>query len=329
MTETTTAVLPERIQGLVDTIESSSSMDSRAAVRLLEESGITEQDLAQWADYSHPSADSYGRAMVHDGGHYELMVMSWTDGDMSGIHDHGYTQWGAVQLLGNAEHATFELKDGLMRTTSRAVFKEGTVVPVDHDLIHQMGNVGQPNYLTLHLYGSPDRDGDVTGDARLYELDEGMIDITGGGAFFAPPAAAVCRREDGPRADFPTWLRFVTEWMRRSLTATGSLDSQQLTERESALAAKLFDRTEWDRLDGELAQIEGKEDGLSKRYRRILGRELLASAQLQERLLAAGVAGQAFAPHAARLTELLEGADPQGSPAFTEAYLGLLQEALS
>ncbi len=328
MTEAVTAVLPERIQKLVETIESSSSMDSRAAVRLLEEAGIQDQDLAQWADYSHPKVDSYGRKMVYNGGYFELMVMSWTDGDMSGIHDHGYTQWGAVQLLGTAEHATFEVADGVMRTTSRAVCKEGTVLQVDHDLIHQMGNVGQPNYLTLHLYGSPDRDGDVTGDARVYDLDEGMVDITGGGAFFAPPSSAVCRRETGPRGDFPTWLRFVCEWMRRSLTATGSLDSQRLTEREAALAAKLFDRAEWDRLAGELAAIEGKSDALSNRYRRILGRELLSSAQVQERLLAAGVAGEAFTAHAGQLTRLLEEADPQGSPAFTESYLALLHEAL-
>lgn len=329
MSETRVAVLPERIQNLVQVIEGRTEVTSRDAVALLQESGITASDLAAWTDYSHPDADSYGRQMVYDGGHYELMVMSWVDGDMSGIHDHGYTQWGAVKIYGAAEHATFEVVDGVMTTTSRTVCRPDSVLAVDHDLIHQMGNVGQENYLTLHLYGSPGRDGDVTADARLYDLEEGRVDITGGGAFFAPPTEAVDREESGPRGDFPTWLRFVCEWMQRSLRGNRSLDTGSLTDREARLAAKLFDATQWSRLDAELASLDQQSPKLGERYRRILARELLSCARLQQRLLAAGAAGEAFQPHATRLTELLENADSEGSQTFADDYLALLRQALA
>jgi predicted metal-dependent enzyme (double-stranded beta helix superfamily) len=334
MSQAAVEVLPERLQSLVATIDAAEVIDSRSAAQFLAQAGITADDLAAWADYDHPAADSYGRKMVYDGGYFEIMVMSWHDGDMSGIHDHGHTQWGAVQLFGAAEHATFAIEDGRMCTTSRTVCRPDTVLPVDNDLIHQMGNVGQPEYLTLHLYGCPDRDGDVTGDARLYDVDSRAVDVTGGGAFFAPVADAVDRREPGVDADFPTWLRFVTELLQRLLRASGSLDEGTLTPREAALAAKLFDREQWHRLDAELAAIAGDASPLAERYRRILARELLSCARTQQRLLAAGVQGENFSPEAlsrsaTELTALIETAPPEGSAEFAEQYRAWLRRSLN
>ena len=142
---------PASVRRLLDAIETEDHLTPTRSRKLLLESGITAQDLAPWADFDHPKSDSYGRRLIHDGGFYELMVMSWVDGDMAAIHDHGYTQWGAVKLLGPAEHAIFRVEDGVMTTAERKVFQAGDVVAVGHDLIHQMGNVGQAPYLTLHL----------------------------------------------------------------------------------------------------------------------------------------------------------------------------------
>jgi predicted metal-dependent enzyme (double-stranded beta helix superfamily) len=333
MSHAAVEVLPQRLQTLVANIDAAETIDSHTAAQLLKEAGIIAEDLAAWADYDHPAADSYGRKMVYDGGYFELMVMSWRDGDMSGIHDHGHTQWGAVQLFGAAEHATFAVEDGKMCTTSRTVCRPETILQVDNDLIHQMGNVGQSNYLTLHLYGCPDRNGDVTADARLYDVDSSVVDITGGGAFFAPSAEAVDRREPGVGADFPTWLRYVSELLQRLLAANGSLDKGTLTAREARLAAKLFDPQQWRRLDAELAAREGDEGPIAERYRRILARELLSSARIQQRLLAAAVKGEGFAPqalaaHATELTALIDAAPPQGSQEFADAYRALLRTAL-
>jgi hypothetical protein len=66
------------------------------------------------------------------------MVMSWRPGDFSTIHDHGYTQWGAVQVFGPAEHATFRIDDDKIATLARWRMKNRDVIGVHHDLLHQM-----------------------------------------------------------------------------------------------------------------------------------------------------------------------------------------------
>jgi len=213
----TTAIssLPASVTRLVERIEEQSELTPGRARRLLVESAPPAEDLLEWVDFDHPVSDSYGRRMVYDSGDFELMVMSWVPGDMSAIHDHGHTQWGAVRLYGAAEHATFRLHDGELTTADRRRCEPGTVLAVGHELIHQMGNVGNEPYLTLHLYGCTGRGGSITADARLYELFEDRVQLTDGGVFFALPETAVTRREHGPRADFPTVLRHHVELLRR------------------------------------------------------------------------------------------------------------------
>ncbi|MCG8605696.1 cysteine dioxygenase, partial [bacterium] len=124
--------LPSRIRELVETIHEAESFTPDKAKRLLASSGIKAKDLMEWADYAHSNADSYGRKLVYDGGFFELMVMSWVDGDISAIHDHGYTQWGAVKLFGPAEHAIFKIADGTLITCERKQFEPESIVSVSH-----------------------------------------------------------------------------------------------------------------------------------------------------------------------------------------------------
>ena len=90
-----------------------------------------------------------------------------------------------------------------------------------NDLIHQMGNIGQAPYLTLHLYGCEECTGGITHDARIFDLDEQAIQFTNGGVFFALPEAAVTRRQSGLRGDFPTTLRHNVEVLYRQAQAGG------------------------------------------------------------------------------------------------------------
>ena len=196
--------LPNQVKALIDDIKAEQSFTPDKARRLLGNSDIQPGDLYAWADYDHPRADSYGRKLVYDGVFFELMVMSWVDGDMSAIHDHGHTQWGAVKLFGAAEHAMFKMEHNNLITCERKQFVPNSVVSVSHDLIHQMGNNGQEPYLTLHLYGCYDREGDVTADARIYDLEEGQIQFADGGVFFDLPETTINRRGPAPSSDFPT-----------------------------------------------------------------------------------------------------------------------------
>ena len=318
------ADLPIRIRRLIEAVEACDRLTPTGTRLLLEASGITAEDLAPWADFDHPKADSYGRKMIHDGGCFELMAMSWAPGDMAAIHDHGYTQWGAVKMLGRAEHAIFKLEDGTLRTAERRLFEPGSVVAVGHDLIHQMGNPGAEPFLSLHLYGCYERERDVTADARLYELDEGTVQITTGGAFFALPEDAVDRQVPGPASDFPTRLRYQVELLRRLLAANDSWSRGRLTtRREARLAGELFAPETWSALFAELDALRDAGELRRERYHGILRQELRAAARLQFELIDASlVAGDSFGG-ADRLASLLVEEDPA---VFAAGYLRRVED---
>lgn len=320
-TQTSIQELPTVVQDLVTAIQAEETFTPSMAKRLLEESPITAEDLAPWAQYDHPDADSYGRKLMFDGGCFELMVMSWVDGDMAAIHDHGYTQWGAVKLFGDAEHAIFKMRDGRLTTAERRVFNKGDVVSVGHDLIHQMGNVGAEPFLSLHLYGCYGRDGDITADARLYELHEGNIQRTSGGVFFDLPEDCVSAREPNLEADFPTGLRYKTELLKRVMRANDSLDQGDFqSDKERALARELFDAETWRQAHADIQRADCEEQHLQTRYCDILYQELTATAQLLSELQSKGLIDH---PVAAGLKKV---EDVDCTFTVSKAYVELLSE---
>ncbi len=207
--------LPPPLRLIVEQLEQLRELTPAEMRRIVLEAGIQAEDIMPWAAIGHPAADSYGRKLIYQGRHFEMMAMSWAPGDFSGIHDHGHTEWGAVQVFGPAEHATFRIAEGKMTTLSRTQFTPGQVVGVSHQLIHQMGNPTDRPFLTLHVYGQPEDRESITGDARVYDLENKRVERVDGGVFFALPPSAIKRVEPGPDADFPTRLRYRVELARR------------------------------------------------------------------------------------------------------------------
>jgi predicted metal-dependent enzyme (double-stranded beta helix superfamily) len=164
--------------------------------KLVEQAQVTEDDLEPYADFDHPLADSYGRKMIYDGGKFEIMAMSWNPGHYSSIHNHGYTQWGVVQVFGNTHHFIYKNKDGELKFAKKEVLTKGAITKVVNATIHQMGNPSTGKYMTLHVYGSDEKEGEITADAKNYELEFDRINHTTGGAFFNLP--------EGQMYDFET-----------------------------------------------------------------------------------------------------------------------------
>ena len=280
------SVLPASIQRLVSRIEQSGDLTPGRARQLLQEWAPPEEVLAAWTDFDHPVTNSYGRRMVHDGGEFELMVMSWVPGDMSAIHDHGHTQWGAVRLYGAAEHAIFRLRDGELTTTERGRFQPGDVLAVGHDLIHQMGNVGAEPFVTLHLYGCTGKAGAITADAHVYELFDGTVQVTDGGVFFALPNAAVTARTTGPRADLGTVDRHNVELLRRLLAIDRERSAgERPDERLAVLTQWVFETP----MSSEAAEALRRELNPGREARlELLVRELRTAVALQLELVRDG-----------------------------------------
>lgn len=321
-----TRTIPEKVQQLIRRIDNNQVLTPHLAQKYLAQSDLQAEDLLAWADFEHPKADSYGRLLVHDGGFFELMVMSWVDGDMAAIHDHGHTQWGAVKLLGPAEHATFKLIDGKMTTMSREVCGPGTVLAVDHPLIHQMGNIGNVPYLTLHLYGAYDVEGGVTADARLYDLDEGKIQFTSGGVFFDLPESDINRRESGPQADFPTTLRYKTELSNPLFAKNDSVAKGRFScDREQKIANEILDGETWEQLCHDIERLGDKSRQEVARYGRILDQELFMTANLQMKILQAGMVKNSCSTLKANLAGLLKNRSGQR---FSSKYLRIIENDL-
>ncbi len=154
---------------------------------LVEEANVQEDDLKPYADFDHPIEDGYGRKMIFDAGKFEMMAMSWNPGHYSSIHNHGYTQWGVVQVFGNVHHFIYQNKSEELRFAKKEILTNGEIVKVVNAMIHQMGNPSTEKYMTLHIYGCNTRDGDITADAKNYELEFNRINHTTGGAFFNLP----------------------------------------------------------------------------------------------------------------------------------------------
>jgi len=177
--------LSSGLQRLVDSVEKEQAhLTVQKAAELVKLANIVEKDLQPWADYNHPITDGYGRKLAFKTDKFEVMIMTWNPGDFSSVHNHGYTQWGAVQVFGEAMHQVYTNTGEKFALRKKEIVPYGSIIKVNNALIHQMGNVTTTPYLTLHVYGANEPHQTVTADMKIYELETGYIRETQGGAFF-------------------------------------------------------------------------------------------------------------------------------------------------
>lgn len=212
--QTNTAALDRLIENLSEAFKTEGKLTPARAGEILKAADIQEEDLLPYADFDHPVQDCYGRKLVADKGNFEVMVMSWNPGYYSSIHNHGYTQWGALQVFGHVHHMIYNLKDGKMGFGKMEILPKGSIVKVNNALIHQMGNATTQPYMTLHVYGANDVDGHVTANASTYELEFDRMVHTTGGAFFNVQEPEIYDFEDGPVPTDEVFMHYAAQLMR-------------------------------------------------------------------------------------------------------------------
>ncbi|MEM9540508.1 MAG: methyltransferase domain-containing protein [Cyanobacteria bacterium P01_E01_bin.42] len=282
--------LPLSIQRIIDEIrQCDREIKPALAKNIVIEAEVKREDLMPWASFDHPSEDSYGRQLVFSDNFFEIMVMSWIPGDVSAIHDHGYTQWGAVQVFGAAEHAVFIVQNDVLLTLSRETLKMGTTMAVGNQLIHQMANISEEKFLSLHVYGVNNRGFShetVTADARIWNLTEEVIQRTDSGVFFALPQDKINSIEPAPPADYPSWLRNTVEYLYRIRKAEQGARETSTASLEKTLIDELFDVKRWQELKNQIVSNVNS-DGHVKNSNswNILQKELIRAAGLQNDIL--------------------------------------------
>ena len=298
--------LPASLKYIAEQLEEHRNLKPSQMRKIILDAKVQVEDLKSWADFDHPVADSYGRKLVYKGDNFEIMVMSWRPGDFSTIHDHGHTQWGAVQVFGPAEHATFRYGEGRISTLARWRMNSGDAVGVHHSLVHQMGNPTPDTFfLSLHVYGEPGDIDNVTGDARVFDLENQTIQRVDGGVFFALPQDEVIRFEEGPKPDFPTRLRHMTELIRR----LQKMETQKANKSGKKLDEVIADFMSADHLPALIRDLNDHADSRGHHTHsalwKILYWELKEAARLQNELLSEQTANDNFHKYAALYDEVI------------------------
>ena len=222
------------VKNLVKALKNLEQLTPESVHEIVSECDIGVGDLEDWIDYDYPVSDSYGRKMVHNGGFFEVMIMSWRPGDYSTIHDHGKAEFGAVKIFGDAEHATFKLENQELTTLSREIVKSGTTLKVTASLIHQMGNPGKSNFFSLHVYGNMDLEGGITNEARIFDYSRNELLFVNGGVFYLLPESEIVHREKLPKADLATRRRDLIEAAKRAKTMRNDSEYKRLMDEISS-----------------------------------------------------------------------------------------------
>ncbi len=196
-----TNVLPKSLNKLVNILTNAidlyGKLTPKLAKELVEKANVQVEDLMHYAAFDHPIEDCYGRQLVFENDHFEVMVMSWNPRDYSSIHNHGHTEWGVVQVFGDTHHMIYSLKDNVLSFAKKEILPKGAAIKVNNAFIHQMGNATTESYLTLHVYGSNQLQKSITADAKNFDLELDRIAHTSGGAFFNLPDENVYDLEEG------------------------------------------------------------------------------------------------------------------------------------
>ena len=238
--------LPLGLEPLINRLHQTKRMTSELACQYLEAANLQVESLLPWADFEHPVTHSYGRQLLYSGGHFDILLISWAAGDWTAIHDHGATQWGAVQCFGPAEHVVYKFEHNVVNTLSVDRLIPRAINGVRPGLIHQMGNPEQYAFMSLHIYGRPaepswplHRD-PAQKSARVFDLFEETIQHTERGAFFCLEEADITERNYGVSGDMMATLRHhecMLERLCRILAGNGR--EAQLREQADRLAERI------------------------------------------------------------------------------------------
>ncbi|KAL6860182.1 hypothetical protein ACO1O0_004208 [Amphichorda felina] len=117
----------------------------------------------KWSRYAFgDSTRGYTRNLVDEGnGKSNLLVLVWTPGKGSPIHDHGNAHCLMKILRGNLTETRFEFPEseegeGPMTVIAKKTYKENQVAYMADELgLHRVTNEGSDFAVSLHLYTPP------------------------------------------------------------------------------------------------------------------------------------------------------------------------------
>lgn len=108
-------------------------------------------------NYASWCEDGYTRNCVHRTKGYELILLCWSKGCVTPIHDHGGQDCWVYQIEGTLTEKRFEKNtDGELVETDSMTLQPGALTYMEDRMgYHQLCNKDGERGYTLHLYASP------------------------------------------------------------------------------------------------------------------------------------------------------------------------------
>lgn len=114
-----------------------------------------------WRRFAHFAPDVYTRNLVRRCDEFEMLILCWSAGQKSPIHDHASQRCWMAILDGTIEEVQFEFPAparaaGPLRETTRRTYARGKVAYVDDDIgLHRVAPAAGGSGVSLHLYSRP------------------------------------------------------------------------------------------------------------------------------------------------------------------------------
>jgi len=191
-------ILLENSGKLADLVYNLENSDIKNEVKtVIEGLNFSPQDLEKYAMFDHPKNESYGRNMVASGTGYEVLVLSWNPGDCSGIHSHGKTIWGTLEVFGNFDYYIFSEKEFELDLELEEKFSPGDIFETEREAIHVLHNSSNRKNFSLHVYTEPKKN--FESKSKLYFPIISCIQNLKGGAFLSAEPNPTIETEVGPK----------------------------------------------------------------------------------------------------------------------------------
>ncbi|MDP2237926.1 MAG: cysteine dioxygenase family protein [Bacteroidales bacterium] len=185
------ANLPKPLTSLIDSINDIENIDNTIIRSIVESHKFQAEVFSEFELFDHCSSKSYGRKLIFENEKFKMLLMSWAPGDITAIHNHGYTEWGCVCAFGELTHRLYSFDNNDLKIIDKTPILEGRIATVNGELIHLMGNTGNKNVATLHIYGANINRQNVSENSSIYLPEFNKIITTLGAAFLNPDKETV------------------------------------------------------------------------------------------------------------------------------------------
>lgn len=168
---------------IIEEIKSLTECHRGQVSEIIKNSGIEAKDLLPHAYFDHSPEISYGRKIIFKNHQIIVLAVSWAPGDFSAIHSHGDTEWGVLYFFGDCEHRLYEEKGNSLRLVKKSIIPEGSIIAIEGEYIHAMGNLSDKPFQSLHVYFTGIEGKTPGNGARIFLLERKKVYTTTGAAY--------------------------------------------------------------------------------------------------------------------------------------------------